>query len=458
MKQTLLFLAAALTTGIFLVLISDDPPSKEDKNQTALQTPAPANKPMDSLSSGELEERLPISMTPEAGAPETLAEIKTQVTLRKNSTFYELLRNEGVSSQDILQIAAVAKPIKNLARLRSGTEIELYWQNEAKEILSKLVFEISKSKLLTIENSISGDQSKWESKEVILEVEEKEIAFQGIIKDSLWNSASEANLSPEVINQLAEVFAWQVDFSREVRVGDSWKILVRQRFVEGEFIGWGSIIVAEYNNNGLLYKASLFQSDGDQPSGYYEPTGDSLQRMFLKAPIKFARISSKFNRARFHPILKVRRPHLGVDYAAARGTPIMTTGDGRITFRGRKGGGGKTIIIKHNAIYKTAYNHMSRFHKKAKKGAKVKQGQVIGYVGTTGLSTGPHLHYEFYKRGRFIDPLKEKFPSAKPLPKKYRERFATYTTEKFEQLENYLLKGDGNLASESSKREETERL
>ncbi|MGE4132796.1 MAG: M23 family metallopeptidase, partial [Bdellovibrionales bacterium] len=206
-----------------------------------------------------------------------------------------------------------------------------------------------------------------------------------------------------------------VDFSREVRVRDRWRLTVEQKLVRGRPIGWGSILAAEYENAGELHTALLYQ-DGES-SGYYGLDGSNLRRMFLKSPIKFGRISSRFNRKRFHPVLKIRRPHLGVDYAAARGTPIRSVGDGTVLLAGWKGGGGRTVKIRHNSTYQTSYLHMSGFAKGIKRGTRVKQGQIIGYVGATGLATGPHLHFEFSVNGKVVDPLKAKFPTADPIPK-----------------------------------------
>jgi murein DD-endopeptidase MepM/ murein hydrolase activator NlpD len=159
----------------------------------------------------------------------------------------------------------------------------------------------------------------------------------------------------------------------------------------------------------------LFRVDGED-RGYFAPDGSSLKRMFLKSPISFGRITSGFSKKRFHPILKVNRPHMGVDYAAPTGTPVKAVGDGRVVFSGWSGGGGNVVKIRHNSIYETAYKHLSRYGKNIRNGALVKQGQVIGYVGSTGLSTAPHLHFEFFHAGRYVDPVGKKFPSADPVP------------------------------------------
>ena len=260
--------------------------------------------------------------------------------------------------------------------------------------------------------------------------------YQGIVVSSLWESATESGMDSELIVQLAEIFAWQIDFNRELRSNDRWRIVVEQEFVRGEPIGWGDILSAEYINEGELYQAVLFRQDGEN-IGYFDAEGESLRKMFLKSPIKFGRITSGFNRRRFHPILKIRRPHLGVDYGARRGTPVMAVGDGKVTLASWRGGAGNTIKIRHNSIYRTAYKHLHKFAKGIRPGKRVKQGQIIGYVGSTGLSTGPHLHYEFYKYGKFVDPLKQKFPSAKPVAENLKMAFLEQSKSFFSQLPDW---------------------
>jgi murein DD-endopeptidase MepM/ murein hydrolase activator NlpD len=197
---------------------------------------------------------------------------------------------------------------------------------------------------------------------------------------------------------------------------------VEEKMVKGQHVGWGAILAAEYENAGTPYLATLFRLNGEE-RGYFTPEGLSLRKMFLKSPVRYGRITSGFSTHRFHPILKFRRPHLGVDYAAPRGTPIRAVGEGKVLFAGRRGGAGNMVKIRHNATYQTMYKHMKGFAKGIKAGAHVQQGQVIGYVGTTGLSTGPHVHFEFYQAGRFVDPLKKSFPSSDPVPKQYLEQF-----------------------------------
>ncbi len=339
--------------------------------------------------------------------------------VQKNSTLFESLKKVGLSHQDIHDIVSAAKPYKNLNRLPAGISYNVYREllpiNEPMGIKIKFsevdFLEISKTSSLT-----------WEAKTIKEKIEKKYYTFSGIVLSSLWESAIDANLDPSLIIELTEVFAWQVDFAREVQKNDRWRLTVEKYFVKNKDVGWGKIVAAEYDRGGEIHTA-IFFSQGKNVSGYFTPEGKSLRRMFLKTPMRFGRISSRFSWRRFHPILKRRIPHLGVDYAAKPGTPIRVVGDGKVTFVGWKGYGGKTVKVRHNSVYSTAYKHIQGYAKGIKNGARVSQGQIIGYVGSTGRATGPHLHFEFYENGRYVDPMGRKFPSANPVPQQYLSDF-----------------------------------
>ena len=258
--------------------------------------------------------------------------------------------------------------------------------------------------------------------------------FEGVIEDSLWASGQRAGLPSSHIAALADLFAWEIDFSREVRAGDKWKMVVEKINYLGRESRFGKIVATTYSKGERDYTAVRWEGDSVVRSGYFQPDGSSLRRMFLKSPIDFARISSGFSRARFHPILKVKRPHLGVDYAAKIGTPVKTIGDGRVTYIGYSKIAGKTIKIRHNSTYNTAYKHLNGYARKLRVGSNVEQGQVIGYVGTTGRSTGPHLHFELKKNKRIVDPLSEKFPTADPFPPQHLPEFKSKTKKYVELL------------------------
>ena len=334
------------------------------------------------------------------------------------NTLYNVLTDLNISGSTIQAIVDGAKPVIQLSRIRPGTRFSLGFKEENPSELKQIKFRLSPVDIFEINLKNDG----WHASKLDIKVEISTVTFAGSVGTTLWESAEVANMDTTLIPELAEIFAWQVDFAREVRVGDRWRMVVEQKLVKGQRIGWGRITSAEYENAGHLYSAILFRHNGED-YGYFAPDGSSLRKMFLKSPIRFGRISSTFQRKRFHPILKVHRPHLGVDYAAPTGTPVHAVGNGVVTSAGWSGGGGNTLRIRHNSTYQTAYMHLSGFAKGISRGTKVQQGQVVAYVGNTGLSTASHLHFEFYENGAFINPQSKKFPSAEPVPNDLKEVF-----------------------------------
>jgi len=241
----------------------------------------------------------------------------------------------------------------------------------------------------------------------------RRLAF-GRISSSLFESGAEAGLSDKVIMNLAGIFAWDVDFVLDIRRDDSYYVLFEQVWQDGEYVSDGEIVAAEFNNNGRTYQAVRYIDD-DGRSDYFTPEGRSVRKAFIRAPVDFSRISSRFNPSRRHPILNTIRAHRGVDYAAPAGTPIKASGDGKVIFRGVKGGYGNTVILQHGGNITTLYAHMSRYAKEAKIGARVRQGQIIGYVGSSGLATAAHLHYEYRLNGVHRNPRTVELPQADPI-------------------------------------------
>lgn len=245
---------------------------------------------------------------------------------------------------------------------------------------------------------------------------------EGRIKTSFYEAASEEGLSDKTILQLAEIFRWDIDFALDLKKGDSFKILQEAFYQKGKKVREGPIVAAEFMNQGARYRAVRYV-DKNGFSRYYTPQGTSLQKSFLRAPVQFAHISSHFTRARKHPILHKFRAHTGVDYAARTGTPIKAAGDGKIAFLGRRGGYGNTIVIQHDRQYSTLYAHLSRFSKEIKLGSEVYQGKIIGFVGSTGLTTGSHLHYEFLVNNIHRNPLTVALPNSSPIRDDEKNRF-----------------------------------
>ena len=255
----------------------------------------------------------------------------------------------------------------------------------------------------------------------------------GVIHTSLFVDGKNAGLSDNIIMQLANIFAWDIDFALNLHEGDRFSVIYEKLYINDTLIGPGNILAAEFINQGKSIKSVLYQS-ADGKVSYYTSGGNSMRKAFLRTPIDFARISSRFNLKRKHPILNRIRAHKGVDYAARTGTPIKSAGDGKITYRGRKGGYGRVVIVQHGQKYSTLYAHMSKYRKGQRVGSRVKQGQVIGYVGKSGLASGSHLHYEFRINGVHRNPLTVTLPNAEPIQAKYKADFLQKSKILFAQL------------------------
>ena len=274
-------------------------------------------------------------------------------------------------------------------------------------------------------NSLIVDMTDGISiKEITKEVELVRSFKSGTIKTSFYESALEAEIPDSVIMDFAYIFGWDVDFVFDIREGDSFFLVYETTFSNGEKIENGDIVVAKFINNGNVYKANRFFTSVNKKE-FFDDSGNNLQKAFLRAPLDFAYISSHFNPNRMHPVLHTIRAHNGTDYAAKRGSPVRTTGDGTIKYSGRRNGCGNEIVIQHTNDYSTRYCHLDKFHSGIKKGKRVIQGETIGYVGSTGLATGPHLHYEFKIGNKHIDPVKLKLPSAEPISINLRSDFDT---------------------------------
>ena len=247
-----------------------------------------------------------------------------------------------------------------------------------------------------------------------LPVERRRQSVSGMIDRTLFEAGDEAGLSHSMILELAHIFGWDIDFALDIRKGDRFKLIWDEHWVQGQHAEDGPVLAAEFVNQGETYQALRYVRKNGR-ADYYAPDGRHLRKQFLRTPVEFTRISSHFNPRRLHPILKRIRPHRGVDYAAPTGTPVYATGDGTVTFRGRKSGYGRVIFIRHGTRYTTVYAHLSKYAPGLKVGSKVAQGQMIGRVGQSGQATGPHLHYEFRIDGVHRNPVKLKFPSPDPL-------------------------------------------
>ena len=298
--------------------------------------------------------------------------------------------------------------------------------------LQKLVYEPNDREYLYVtRNADTYEVSRQEH-----QVEKRINRASTTIQDSLFMAGRRAGLSDNITMELAGIFGWDIDFALDIRSGDQFTVIYEELFREGDKIGDGAIVAAEFTNQGRTFQAIRYQRP-DGETDYYSPDGRSMRKAFLRTPVNFTRISSRFNLKRKHPILNKVRAHKGVDYAAPKGTPIKSVGDGKVVFKGRKGGYGRVIIIQHGSKYSTLYAHLNSYNRKIKTGSRVKQGQTIGYVGMSGLATGPHLHYEFRVNGVHRNPLSVKLPAAEPLPKKYMADFNAHSQTLLSQLDLY---------------------
>ena len=343
-------------------------------------------------------------------------------------TFATILKNYGIGYGDMLNILDSASSTYDFTSIRLGQPLHFAYDD-----LGELkYFEYEKNKEEIVRVSLENGEYKCEN--IPIEYEIKTKTMKGTIQDSLWLSGLEAGMSEELIIEFADVFAWTIDFSVEVRTGDSFKVLYEERYRDGKYIGVNKVLAGEFNNAGKIYKAYLFVDADGQPA-YYNELGESLKKQFLKAPLEFRRITSGYTYARFDPINGSKQPHLAIDYAAAIGTPVMAVGDGVIEFAGWNSGGfGNFVSVHHNDIYTTQYAHLSAFGKGIKKGVRVVQGQVIGYVGSTGHSTGPHLHYQIKKYGSLVNPLNLELPAGDPVAEEMKGEFERVKNDLEKQL------------------------
>ncbi|SFX95484.1 Murein DD-endopeptidase MepM and murein hydrolase activator NlpD, contain LysM domain [Pseudomonas sp. NFACC49-2] len=339
-----------------------------------------------------------------------------EVIVAKGDTLSTLFEKVGLPATSVHEILASDKQAKQFTQLQRGQKLE-FELNPTGELTS-LHTKLSDLESITLTKSDKG----YAFNRITAKPTVRSAYVHGVISSSLSQSAARAGLSHSLTMDMANVFGYDIDFAQDIRQGDEFDVIYEQKVVNGKAVGNGPILSARFTNRGKTYTAVRYTNKQGN-SSYYTADGNSMRKAFIRTPVDFARISSKFSAGRKHPILNKIRAHKGVDYAAPRGTPIKAAGDGKVLLAGRRGGYGNTVIIQHGNTYRTLYGHMQGFAKGVKTGGSVKQGQVIGYIGTTGLSTGPHLHYEFQVNGVHVDPLGQKLPMADPIAKSERARF-----------------------------------
>ncbi|HUM78772.1 MAG TPA: peptidoglycan DD-metalloendopeptidase family protein [Candidatus Saccharicenans sp.] len=339
-----------------------------------------------------------------------------KIIVPEGRTITDLLTTRGLSVAQVLSIRDQAKPVYDLARIPAGRELRLLKQENQ---LIGLQLDLDAERYLEI--NLRQDQVK--ARIINYPVEKRLVLIEGIINDSLISAVNKAGEQDLLALMLADIFGWEIDFYIDLRKGDVFRLLVEKKYINGRFSSYEQIQSAYFINKGRLYEAFRFTYPDSGQTDYFDSKGNSLRREFLKSPLKYTRISSRFSSRRLHPIRKIYRPHYGVDFAAPIGTPVQATADGVVTFAGWNGGAGRMVKIKHSHSYETMYLHLSRLGPGIHQGARVKGGQVIGYVGSSGESTGPHLDYRLIYHGRYVNPLSWKFQPAEPLKEKYRDEF-----------------------------------
>ncbi len=361
----------------------------------------------------------PIEKSPEQkydayGIDTTLYELVT-AKVRYNQFLSEILEDYNISYSDIEKLVRNSGDIFDIRKIKAGNKYTLYIKPDTvrkvdymvyeHDISNHYIFDFSEESLINRAERPSRLQLKYSS---------------GIIETSLWNAMIDNGLHPVLAVELSEIYAWSIDFFG-LQKGDRFKLIYEEEYIDTISVGVYRIHAALFEHSGkVLYAIPLIQ-DGNE--SYYDLEGNSLRKAFLKAPLRYSRISSRFSNSRLHPILRIRRPHHGVDYAAPVGTPVLAIGDGRIIMRKYQSSSGRIVKIRHNSVYTTAYMHLSSYGKGISVGKYVKQGDIIGYVGSSGLSTGPHLDFRFYKNGQAVDPLKVKAPPVEPVSVENREKF-----------------------------------
>lgn len=346
--------------------------------------------------------------------------------VKRGDSLAAIFKRQQLSAGDLHQIMQLGKPTQRLRNLLPGQEFKLLLDDEHN--LQAIHYEISKLETLIVQRDADSFVADYHHKNV----DKRSNYASAVINSSLFEAGRDAGLSNKLTMELAHIFGWDIDFALDMRKGDHFTVIYEEHFLDGEKVNEGPILAAEFVNQGNTYQAIRYTDAGGR-SDYYSPDGHSMRKAFLRTPVDFRRISSRFGK-RKHPVLNSIRMHKGVDYAAPRGTPIRSSGDGKIVFRGRKGGYGRTIIIQHGGRYSTLYAHMASYRKGIYVGKRVKQGQVIGYVGSSGRATGPHLHYEFRVNGAHRNPLTIRLPNAQPINAQYKQDFLSHTQTMLSQI------------------------
>ncbi|PCJ84501.1 MAG: peptidase M23 [Thiotrichaceae bacterium] len=423
--------------GIGAVVANTDSASEKSKNIASSELPVfnPTSATPEVLAEEMARDSFSLSL-PELQAQQKILDDANNLTpkqwrefkVKSGDNLARLFKRANIKPQQLDELMKSGKAVKTLRRIFPKDIIRVLSNDEG--ILQALRYDINHKSYLMVERTSGVLVAKTYNHTI----ETRETHASGIINSSLFLAAQDAGISQNVIMELASIFGWDIDFALDIRKGDNFTVLYEELYRNGEKISDGNILAAEFTNNNKTYRAVRYTNPQTNRSEYFTADGKSMRKAFLRTPVNFTRISSRFTVNRYHPILHKFRSHKGVDYAAKRGTPIYSAGDGKIIFKGKKGGYGKVMIVQHGTKYTTLYAHLKTYNRKLRVGSKVKQGQTIAYVGSSGLATGPHLHYEFRVNGTHRNPLTVKLPESNPVPKRYMADFELTTTPVFAQL------------------------
>ena len=360
--------------------------------------------------------------------------------VKSGQNLSEILYPRGIDYQQIQEVVDLSKNVFSVRKIQAGKPYTLILKDDSIKTLDYMIYEIDPIQYVVYDFRDSIRVYREEKPVTIVEK-----TASGIIESSLWNTMVDNDLDQDLIMSLSDVYAWTIDFYH-LQKGDSFKVIYTQRQVEGVSVGVDQILAAEFTHHGTPISAYLFEVN-DIPD-YFDDEGKSLRKAFLRAPVKFSRISSRYSGKRFHPVQKRYKAHLGTDYAAPTGTEIMATGDGVVVASTYKKFNGNYVKIKHNATYTTQYLHMSK--RAVKVGERVTQGQIIGYVGSTGLASGPHVCYRFWKNGKQVDPYRQKLPESVPIQPEDQEAFDKVKNEYSPRLKSITIENKESVALASS--------
>ena len=424
-------LAAFVGLSLLLLLASGFIPNDPTNNAVELATPLPEQRgeslnsdvfvPNDLAEPARAEQHLPVAVEKEV--------VEKKEIVRTGDSMALIFARNDFSARSLYTLTQT-KHGDTLNGIFPGAELTF---ESAQGQLTTLTYQPSPLERVVF----SRDKDGGFTSEEIIERPEKVLTYKhGVIDSSLFLTSQAIGLPDNVTMRLAQIFQWDVDFVLDIRPGDEFFALVEEQYLDGEFIGFGNIVSARFINQGRAYTAVRYTTQ-DGVSDYFDAQGLSMRKAFLRAPVEFSRISSSFNLRRKHPLYKTVKPHRGIDYAAPPGTPILAAGDGRVEIASRTKPNGRYVVLKHGEQFVTKYLHLSKFARGIKAGRRVKQGQVIGYVGSTGYATGPHLHYEFLVNGVHQNPRTVSLPQAKPVSKQEVARFRERTFERLVLLDHF---------------------